>query len=94
MSAASWGLFQVLGSNYKAAGFPTVQEFVRAHVEGGERSHLEAALRFMAVNGLIEKLRRGDWRGFARGYNGRDYEKNAYHVKLQKAIEKYIARAA
>lgn len=86
LSAASWGLFQVLGSNHKAAGFASVQDFVRAHVEGGEGAHLSAAVAFMAANGLVDKLRRGDWSGFARGYNGPGFKAQQYDKRLHQAF--------
>jgi hypothetical protein len=33
----------------------------------------------------MDDLRRGDWRGFAKGYNGPAYEQNDYHNKLARA---------
>ena len=40
---------------------------------------------------LIKKKRNGDynWSAFAYGYNGAGYKQNNYHVKLQRAYEKY-----
>ena len=37
---------------------------------------------FLKANGLISKLQRHDWAGFARGYNGSAYAKNQYDTKL------------
>ena len=83
LSSASWGLFQVLGTNHRACGFSTVGEFVRAHVNGGEGAHLRAAVAFMAANGLVDRLRKGDWAGFANGYNGPGYAANKYDQRLR-----------
>jgi hypothetical protein len=33
----------------------------------------------------MDDLRRGDWHGFAKGYNGSSYAQNSYHTKLAKA---------
>jgi hypothetical protein len=67
--SCSWGLFQQMGFHYRAAGHPDVYAMKRAF-EQGEAAHLEAILRWMAGNGLLEALRQRDWTRFARGYNG------------------------
>jgi len=44
---------------------------------------------FIVANGLDDDLRREDWRGFARGYNGAGYAQHGYHTKLKRAYEKW-----
>lgn len=88
LKSASWGLGQVLGENFEAAGFLTVQAMVEAMMEDEERQ-LAAAVNFVARNRLGDKLRNHDWAGFAKGYNGASYRKNAYDTRLADAYRKW-----
>lgn len=88
LKSASWGLGQILGSNHLAAGYATVQGMVTAFMED-EENHLAAAVNFIKANKLDDDLRRHDWAGFARGYNGPSYAKNRYDVKLAEAFAKW-----
>lgn len=82
LKASSWGLGQILGENFVAAGYDSPQQMVLAFVEGGESEHLAAMVRFIVHNKLDDELRTHNWAGFARGYNGAGYAKNGYHTKL------------
>lgn len=86
--ASSWGLGQILGENFKMAGFDEPIEMVRAFLDN-EAAHLEAMVRFIVSAGLDDDLRREDWRGFARGYNGPGYAQHGYHTKLAAAFKKW-----
>ena len=88
LKSCSWGLGQVLGENYGACGYPTVQHMVEAMMES-EANQLEAAVEFILSNKLDDELRRHDWAGFARGYNGPAYAKNGYDTKLAAAYRKW-----
>jgi hypothetical protein len=88
LRSASWGLGQVLGENFRAAGFPTVQAMVEAMM-ADEALQLAAAVNFIAANRLDGKLRKHDWAGFAKGYNGASYRKNAYDTRLADAFRKW-----
>lgn len=88
LKACSWGLGQILGENHKAAGYATVQEMVENFCRD-EAYQLEAMVCFIKTNKLDVHLRRHDWRNFARGYNGPNYERNGYHVKLANAFDKW-----
>lgn len=37
-------------------------------------------IRFIDAEGLDDELRRHDWSGFARGYNGAGYAKHGWFV--------------
>jgi hypothetical protein len=63
LQSASWGRFQVMGSNYSAAGFANVEAFVQAMCDG-EAAHLEAFIGFCRANGLADALRDHDWTTF------------------------------
>lgn len=88
LRSASWGLGQILGNNHVAAGYPTVQAMVIAFTQD-EDKHLEAMIRFIKAKGLDDDLRRHDWAGFARGYNGAGYAAHNYHGKLKAAFERW-----
>ncbi|MBD0257090.1 MAG: DUF3380 domain-containing protein [Cytophagales bacterium] len=82
--ATSWGLFQIMGMNYKAADFPSVEAFVSAQQESAYRQ-LRAFLEFIRNEHLLDLLRQQQWEAFARHYNGPDYKENQYDIKLKNA---------
>lgn len=90
IESASWGLFQLLGLNYRGAGFKTPQEFLLAHKQG-ERQHLDAICRWMKQNGLADRLAEKNWETFARGYNGSG-QVELYSTRLRQAYEKAVER--
>lgn len=90
--SASWGRFQIMGFNHRAAGFDRLDDFVAAmaHSEGRQ---LAAFVAFLKSEGLAEKLRRHEWGPFAHGYNGPAYRDNQYDVKLAAAWRKHTTGA-
>lgn len=89
-ASASWGLFQIMGYHYAALGYGSVIEFV-GDMQLNEGKQLEAFGKFMEKNGLVDYLRHRQWAEFAKRYNGADYAKNQYDVKLKDAYQKYVA---
>lgn len=88
LSSASWGRFQIMGYNYKLAGFATLDAFVAAmHID--EDQHLTAFVNFVMSKKLVDELQRKDWAGFAFGYNGSGYKKNKYDEKMAAAYLKF-----
>lgn len=90
LKSASWGLGQVMGFNYKVAGYSDVEEFVNA-MYLSEGKHLEAMMNFIKSQNLDKALRGRDWVAFARGYNGPAFARNQYDQKLAAAYAKYAA---
>lgn len=88
LKSCSWGLGQIMGENFAAAGYQTPQAMV-ADFCRDEANQLEAMVRFIKANKLDDDLRRHDWAGFARGYNGAGYAKHGYHTKLAAAFAKW-----
>lgn len=88
LRSASWGLGQVMGFNHRAAGFSTPGDMVAAICDS-EVAGLEAMLSFIESEGLDDDLRRHDWSGFARGYNGPGYATNGYHTRLAAAFARW-----
>lgn len=85
LEACSWGMFQLLGTNHRAAGHETVFDYVRAMCRT-ERDQLNAFVGFIgADDGLQHALRERDWATFARLYNGPQYHRNHYDQKMRDA---------
>lgn len=79
--AASWGRYQILGENFREAGFPDVEPFVDAMCVS-EREHLAAFVAYVRTRKLDGALRTRDWPAFAAAYNGPRYKDNHYDEKL------------
>ena len=86
--SASWGRFQIMGFNHQVAGFNTVQGLINAMYKS-ERAQLDAFVNYLKNEGLADELRRHDWAGFARKYNGPAYRKNNYDTKLARFYAKF-----
>lgn len=94
LMSASWGLFQIMGFNYSICGYADVNSFMAAMYES-EAKQLLAFCEFVknrsyAGESLVWHLKRKDWIGFARGYNGSGYKANQYDEKLIAAYRKWI----
>ncbi len=87
LRAASWGKFQILGFNCKAAGSPDLESFITAMFQS-ERAHLDAFCALVRTNGLVKALKNHDWAGFAAGYNGPEYWKKHYDRRIKEEFEK------
>lgn len=90
LRSASWGLGQIMGFNAGLCGYRSAAEMVRDFTNS-EAAQLRAMIRFIASAGLDDELRRHDWRGFARGYNGAGYAAHDYHGRLARAYAKWAA---
>lgn len=89
----SWGLGQVMGNNATDLGFPNAEDMVAHMSSGGVAAQLDVMIGFIRHRkGLLEALKRHDWKTFARGYNGEGYAKNNYDAKLAAAYARW-ARA-
>jgi hypothetical protein len=84
LKSASWGIAQIMGFNFAVAGFASVESMVAAMVEE-ENRQLHAMANFIKANGLDRALVAKDWRAFASDYNGKNYERNQYHIRLAAA---------
>jgi hypothetical protein len=90
LESASWGLSQILGTNFAAAGFDKVEDMVAAMVESEDRQ-LRAGVDFIMNNHMDESLRNHDWSGFARRYNGPNFAANNYDGLLEHFYHRYAA---
>jgi len=88
LKSASWGLFQILGENHLAAGFPELQDFINAMVRDVD-GHLRALVMFIRNNRrLLTAVRSRDWPIVALHYNGPKFKENQYDTKMATAYEK------
>lgn len=70
LKSASWGKFQIMGSNHAAAGHPTLQGFINA-MYASEQTQLAAFVAFIKADSrLLKAIRANDWHTFAEIYNG------------------------
>ena len=90
LQSASWGLGQIMGMNFAAAGFDNVEDMVLAMVDS-EDQQLLAMGNFLTKTGLAASLQAHNWAAFARGYNGPNYVINRYDVRLNAEYQKYSA---
>ncbi len=88
LRSASWGIGQVMGFNSLAAGYSAVETMVAAMVES-EDEQLGAMLQWVASKQMDSTLRAHDWTNFARAYNGADYAKNQYDLRLAAAYQQF-----
>lgn len=92
-ASASWGLFQIMGNNYKLCGCDSISDFVKRMCMS-ESEQLMLFVEYIKKRKLHQYLKPDHtgnipWAEFARRYNGAGYEKNKYHIKLKEAYEKY-----
>jgi hypothetical protein len=92
LQSASWGIGQIMGENYSAAGFTAVEDMVTA-MSDSEDKQLKAMASFLTANRLNIALQAHDWTSFARRYNGPNFAVNRYDLNLNAEFQKCLAGA-
>ena len=69
LKSASWGKYQIMGSNYAEAGYDNVEMFVEDMCTS-EDYQLDAFVAFIQNAGIQKALDSEDWKSFAYRYNG------------------------
>ena len=88
--SASYGRFQIMGFNFRACGFASVQAYVQAQAVN-EGAQLLAFCNFIKADPTIHKaLKAKRWAAFAAGYNGESYKINNYDSKMAQAYARHI----
>lgn len=83
--STSWGMPQIMGFNYKLAGYDTVFEMV-CDFQKSEEKQIEGFVNFLnSVAGMREAIKTLNWRGIAKRYNGAYYERYNYHTRIEEA---------
>lgn len=91
--ATSYGMGQIMGFNYRLAGFRDQYNGSGVMISSGvetmfklfsesEYYQVRGMFNFIKAYGLIDELQRKDWKGFAAGYN-------KYAVGYAEDLEKY-----
>lgn len=87
LQSASWGMFQLMGFNWKKCGFNSLQDFINAMYAGVE-GQFKAFIGYVVnTPGMLDALKKKDWHKIAELYNGKDYKANKYDEKLKSAYE-------
>jgi hypothetical protein len=89
--SCSWGLGQTMGFNAEGLGFPNATAMLSFIESGGVRAQIELMIRFIRNSKILEALNARDWERFARSYNGAQFKKNQYDIKLSKAYARWAA---
>lgn len=88
IEATSWGLFQIMGFNYKDCGCKSPTLFMEAMCRD-EETQKELFIKFIESNpNLVKALTNKDWELFAKLYNGPSYKQNSYDKKLEIAYNR------
>lgn len=93
LKATSWGLGQILGSNFKLAGFPSPEAMV-ASFAADEENQLGGMFNFIKNRGLEDAAKNKRWEPFAEGYNGKKFRTHGYHIKLAKNYQRALNQIA
>lgn len=97
LAATSWGFGQILGSNFKMAGYKSPQAMVASFAED-EENQFTGMFNFIKARGLEKAVREKNWPVFAEGYNGKKFRVHGYHIKLannyQRALKIIAGRKA
>ena len=88
LESASYGMFQLMGNNYKICGYKNAKEFYLAMAES-EENQFYAFVNFIKSKGIVPYMQRNDWAQIAYRYNGPGYKANKYDQKLAAAYNKY-----
>ncbi len=77
-----------MGFNFPLCGFTSIDEYYKA-MQVHEGAQLKAFCKYIINISLDDELRNHYWAEFAKRYNGPDYKKNRYDIKLALAYAKY-----
>lgn len=80
VQSCSYGMWQIMGFNYRKLSFSSPMHMIEVMYEGYE-GQWECFLRFCRYAGCLDALRKGDWLTFERLYNGGG-QKGAYAKRL------------
>lgn len=87
--SASYGLFQLMGFNYKVAGYSNVESYVKA-MSVSEHNQLLAIIGFIKADKVLHKaILESDFDTIARCYNGSSYAEHNYHTRLRDAARSF-----
>lgn len=86
--STSWGIGQVMGAHWEWLGYANVLALVQ-EVRASVQGQITLMSRFIRHSNLSQTLNNHEWSSIARHYNGPQYAKNRYDLKLAKACQLY-----
>jgi N-acetylmuramidase len=92
MKACPGGIGQVMGAHWAWLGYADVDALI-AEARGGVAGQVRLMARYIDKAGLAAAIRRCDWEAFARGYNGPQFRRHGYHVKIAAAYHRFRAES-
>lgn len=89
LESASWGAFQVMGYHAERLGYASVTDFAD-RMGRDENEQFEAFVRFIEADpALLKSLKGKKWAAFAKAYNGPNFARNLYDIKLERAYQRH-----
>lgn len=86
--SASWGRFQIMGFNWQACGFQTLQGFINSIYS--DKTGLNAFVGLVLNNPYMRiALQTLNFARFAELYNGSGYRQNKYDTKMLASYQRY-----
>lgn len=91
LKSTSWGRFQMMGFNWKACGYDSLQDFINDQYSGefGQLRAFVGFIKAMRLQKALLAIEHGDGKLFARPYNGPAFAQNEYDTRLVRAFLKY-----
>lgn len=90
LESASWGAYQIMGSNFDPAGYDNVEDFVKGMVDSAA-GQLDAFICFLQNQGIDKYFQTKDWTHFALRYNGAG-QVQYYAQHIEKAYQDAVAQ--
>ena len=90
--ATSFGAYQIMGFNFKDAGYHSATGMAKAYHDDPMVAQVESFMMFLTNykhGRALTALQRGDFHAFAKLYNGPTYKKNRYAVRIKAAVRNY-----
>ncbi len=89
IKATSWGLFQIMGFNYRKCNYDDVEEFIE-DMKTNEGKQLQAFVEFIRSKPILhDAMKNHEWAIFAYHYNGPKYRINEYDARLEAAYRRH-----
>jgi hypothetical protein len=87
LMACSWGMFQLMGFNYEACGYESVDDFIVA-MKASAKGQLLAFVGFCKKqSGMVAAMQDKNFAGMAAIYNGQDF--GDYDNRIVRAYKKH-----
>ena len=87
--STSWGIGQVMGAHWHWLGYPSVTALVE-DVRRSVKQQIDLMVRFIIYSHLCNAVNNHEWQKIAHNYNGPNYSKNKYDLKLAQAYTSYL----